>query len=203
MQIFKKPLFWAIAAFFLQLPSTIQAGWELLSDETLLIVIGRRWGNTDALTSASTWFPLASSVAGLVLLVAIFHQTRRARVPRHRSGLPLADPDCIPEDRRVRRKWVRIAEWGDERNVISNIGFEECIIEGPAVLATTGLGNLIDSPTFEEPSVPVMVTPPGFTIFGILGMNGCTFRRCSFRRVGLATTADNAAKLRASVKKRV
>jgi hypothetical protein len=148
----------------------------------------------------STWFPLAASGVGLCLLLLIYRQTR---MPKSSRGRPVADPSRIPSDRCVRRKTVKIADWADERNRISNVTFEDCMIEGPAVLATTGpRPSHIDSPTFAESSLPVMVAPDGYTTFGALGLDGVIFHRCFFRRVGITTTTEVAAKLRASVRPR-
>jgi len=145
------------------------------------------------------WLPWLTTPGGLVLLWLIYRQSRM----NHPNGpLPMGDPRQIPADRCIRRKVVRITDWVGEDNVLRHIIFEDCFIQGPAVLVTTGGQNHIDSPTFTGSELPVMVAPMGYKAFGAIGLDGCAFRRCAFHRVGITTDHTGATALRASVPSR-
>lgn len=191
----RHPLLAAICVVVAMIVGFIDGLWSLA--EKLAPLAVRATTSLDWPSLSLGWLPWVTTPIGLVLLGLIYRQTRQVGP---RSNLPLGNPRRIPKDRHVKRKHIRIADWADESNRIRNLTFEECIIEGPGVLATTG-HTQITSPSFTGSELPMMVVPEGYSAFGVIGVEHGTFIRCLFHRVGLAVTARGAEQLRASVRR--
>jgi hypothetical protein len=89
----------------------------------------------------------------------------------------------------IRREPVRIADLAARNNVIADQTFEDQVIVGPAVLVPIGPVNI------EECTLPgpverfIWILPPQ-RVFGPIGIQNCTFRRCTFLpSVGFAANA--------------
>jgi hypothetical protein len=91
------------------------------------------------------------------------------------------------DDRHVTHRSFRIVDLVGDDDLITEKTFEDCTIYGPAVLAP------LDRMTFEhnsfeaDPEALFWVIPEGRTrVVGAIGLIDCTFRRCIFRRIGIA-----------------
>lgn len=92
-----------------------------------------------------------------------------------------------PSDRHYRNQTVRLADLTVVSDVIENATFENCILEGPAVVALLGEGSLSNS-SFEgdESSIFWVIPAERESVLGAVAMVGCHIVGCQFRRVGLA-----------------
>jgi hypothetical protein len=78
-----------------------------------------------------------------------------------------------------------------EEGSISNRTFEDCRLTGPAILVLAGVG-LLHQCRFEGDAIAVFweIAPERTAVTGAILTNNCTFRRCTFSRVGLAGTTE-------------
>ena len=201
MQFFRNQLLWAILAVVLGLPAAVQAAWALLSSEPLLVVASRRWGNVDVLTFVSTSFPLASSVAGLVLLLAIY---RRTRTPRPVEAPPF-DPPAVSEpfDRNAlyfSNQTIRLADLLGEELTIQGRTFDHCTLVGPCVIIPIG-STILTGSSFEGPLEHVLIRVPDYVgKVGVIPLNDCILRGCRFRKVGVLAPPVVAARFEAATR---
>lgn len=84
----------------------------------------------------------------------------------------------------------------DDDGIIRNRTFEDCDIYGPAVLVP--LSGRLDGCSFEGDADTVLweLSPRQERIVGAIGLEDCIFRRCRFRRIGLAGTGEFIEKAR-------
>lgn len=81
---------------------------------------------------------------------------------------------------------VKIANFADGQNRIHGRVFEDRVIVGPAVLVLLR-NNTIEECSFPGPWEQFVWLLPDHAVFGPIGLEGCTFRRCRFDdTVGLA-----------------
>ncbi|MEV8023419.1 hypothetical protein [Microbacterium sp. NPDC080220] len=91
-----------------------------------------------------------------------------------------------------KREVVRVADLAVARPVIERHRFEDCLIIGPAVLATTGDDGLIEGCTFDgDASSLVWLIPDDRPyVIGAIEAANCQFVNCRFSMVGFAGGAD-------------
>ncbi|MDO8613729.1 MAG: hypothetical protein Q7R32_13060 [Dehalococcoidia bacterium] len=93
---------------------------------------------------------------------------------------------------------IRIADMVREDLVIRDRTFEECEIFGPAVLIPLGAGVLQECSFEGDPASVFWEIPSGrVAIAGAIGLQDCVFKRCKFRRIGLAGPPEAIEKFRA------
>jgi len=102
-----------------------------------------------------------------------------------------------PSDRTYRNQTVRIADIAVISDVVENVTFENCIIEGPAVIAMLGIGRLQDS-NFEGTADAILWIIPDdrVHVIGAVAMVGCTIVGCTLRRIGLVVQESQADEMR-------
>lgn len=93
----------------------------------------------------------------------------------------------MPTSNLVKSEVVKAADAAFTSNPVKNTHFEDCIIQGPAVLIFLGDTEL-DSCSFEggHDSMLWEISPDRSSILGAVGFENCIFRRCQFRGVGIA-----------------
>lgn len=135
----------------------------------------------DALPVGLEWLPRLLTLLGFGLIAAIYQRTRANRpVP---TGVDT-------QTRYFRGQTIQIADLADEDNRIQKRTFEDCTILGPAVLAPIlWAGGAFEQNTFENPKI-LMVAPQNMELFGVIALEGCVFRWCHFRRVGIVGDRD-------------
>lgn len=80
--------------------------------------------------------------------------------------------------------------------------FHNCLLTGPAIAtilgATSmrGCGFRHGAGSFEDLLIEL---PEGRRVIGVIGLDDCTFDRCTFEEVGFAGTRDMLDKMRVSV----
>ena len=97
----------------------------------------------------------------------------------------------IPEDRTFRNQILYLPNLARDENPLRGLVFEDCRIEGPAVVYFTNC-------RFEQSSwdTPGDTLEPLFWIVdegirvGAIGMDHCEFDRCRLRNIGIAGTQD-------------
>lgn len=92
------------------------------------------------------------------------------------------------EDRHITHRSFRIVDLVDEgSDLIMGRTFEDCTIYGPAVLAP--LNQLtFERNTFEATPDALfwVIAEDRNQLVGAIGLIDCTFRRCTFRGIGIA-----------------
>jgi hypothetical protein len=90
----------------------------------------------------------------------------------------------------TQQEQVRLVDLAGTESVITRQTIEDKLLVGPAVLAP------IDSITLEQnifevenPEDLFILVPDGKTVMGVIGLKEVTFRRCTFRDVGIVGTA--------------
>ncbi|PLS84678.1 MAG: hypothetical protein CYG60_16645, partial [Actinobacteria bacterium] len=80
--------------------------------------------------------------------------------------------------------------------------FEDCTIYGPAVIATLA-GTLIHEPTWTAENVDYVLWDAhggeDRRWEGLIGLQDCAFRRCTFVRIGILVKPEEAERIRAQV----
>lgn len=85
----------------------------------------------------------------------------------------------------------RMVDLASDYDLIEDKIFEDCTIYGPALIVP--VNNMVfESNTFEgTPDALFWVIPDEQDrVIGAIGLNNCTFRRCIFRRIGIAGKRD-------------
>src|SRR5688572_10864091 len=91
------------------------------------------------------------------------------------------------DEPRVTHRSFRIVDLVGLDSLITRRIFEDCTIYGPAVLVPLG-SSMFEKNIFEgEPQALLWEIPEDRTqVEGAIGLVDCTFRRCIFRRIGIA-----------------
>lgn len=101
-----------------------------------------------------------------------------------------------PADRHYRNMTVRLADLAVITDIIEDVTFENCTIEGPAVVALLGT-NLTNSRLEGDPDAIFWVIPPEReTVLGAIALARCTIVGCSLRRIGLAVPEGEIERFR-------
>lgn len=105
-----------------------------------------------------------------------------------------------PADRTYRNQTVRLSDLAVINDVIENVTFENCVIEGPAVIVMLDSGELMNS-GFEGPTDAILWVIPDDRdhIIGAVGLRNCTVVGCSLRRVGLVVHESEADEIRSQL----
>lgn len=91
-----------------------------------------------------------------------------------------------PADRHYRNQTVRLADLTVISDAIEDVTFENCTLEGPAVVALIG-STLTNSRLEGDPDAIFWVIPPEReAVLGAIALVNCTIIGCALRRVGLA-----------------
>lgn len=92
------------------------------------------------------------------------------------------------------KKSIRIVDFlnQDQQPIIRNKIFENCIIYGPCIFANMGINTFDEVEFFTDGAVDSMLYPVASdrTLVGVIGIAGCTFRKCQFKGIGLMGTAE-------------
>jgi hypothetical protein len=95
-------------------------------------------------------------------------------------------PNVSPEElsqRHIRGRKLRLYDVPrDKRNVLVGKIFEDCIVEGPAIVTSVGAGNnfihtLIDTPSPDATFIGLHAED-GMPMVGVIGLAHCQFLRC-------------------------
>jgi len=82
---------------------------------------------------------------------------------------------------------IRLADLAVINDVISDVTFENCVIEGPAVVALLGNTTMSDSGLDGDTESVLWVIPDARQyVIGAIALVDCTIVGCSLRRIGLA-----------------
>jgi hypothetical protein len=92
-----------------------------------------------------------------------------------------------PGDRHYRSAVVRPSDLTVTTDVIENVTFENCTVQGPAVLVPLEGVNILQSRWDGDLSAIIWPIPPSRDrVIGVVGVRNVTFTGCRFERVGLA-----------------
>lgn len=101
-----------------------------------------------------------------------------------------------PSDRSYRNQTVRIADLTVISDTIENVTFENCTIEGPAVLHLAN-GTMMRSGMEGHLDAIVWVIPDDRTeVIGAVALVNCTIVGCQLRRIGLLVPESGADRMR-------
>lgn len=92
-----------------------------------------------------------------------------------------------PPDRTYWNQTVRLADLTVITDLVEDVTFENCIIEGPAVIVMLGGSRTINS-GFDAPgweSFAWVVPDDRRDVVGAIGLVNCTIGGCTLRRIGL------------------
>lgn len=94
-------------------------------------------------------------------------------------------------DNHIVQRTFRIVDLAPNDDIIRGRTFEDCTIYGPAVLLPLDNVTLEDN-TFEADLEAFFWELPEERthVLGAVGLSECVFRRCIFRRIGLAGTRN-------------
>lgn len=89
---------------------------------------------------------------------------------------------------------IRIADLAENARVLSELEFERCEIEGPAVVVPSGsafvrcsFGALNDDPE----SIVLRLSPEEGVKQGVIPLDRCSFTDCQFRKIGVALVNED------------
>lgn len=120
---------------------------------------------------------------------------------RHSQHLPYSEGTTVDSrERYFRDRTIRISDLAGDDDILRDKTFEDCTIIGPAVIAPLGVGLLKDC-TFEAHPDTFLIpihTPRG--VVGPIGLEGCVFRRCTFRRIGIVCFHDHCDEYRRQIR---
>jgi hypothetical protein len=103
---------------------------------------------------------------------------------------------------------IRIVDFIDRHDIIRDREFTDSLVQGPAVVLSTGAGVLFDScnftgrsgtEDFEATLDALLIVLPEGPVTGLIGLDGVTFRNCSLENIGIAGTKSVIAEMRASL----
>jgi hypothetical protein len=106
-----------------------------------------------------------------------------------------------PSDRHYRNQTVRLADLTVLNDVIEGVTFENCVIQGPAVVALMGQGSLTNS-SFDAPSLDsvLWVIPDARNpVVGAVALVNCHIVGCALQRIGLAVLEKDDPWLRSKL----
>ena len=96
-----------------------------------------------------------------------------------------------PSDRSYRNQTVRISDLTVVTDVIERVTFENCVIEGPAVIALLGGTTFKDNGMDGDIRSIIWPVPRDREhVIGAIALIGCLVVGCSLRRIGLAVPED-------------
>jgi len=103
-----------------------------------------------------------------------------------------------PDPQIIRILLITLTETG----VVRDREFEDCLIQGPAVLLPFGEGAV-----FSECNITAMDARPDAVFLeipdgprnGCVGLSNVTFRHCSFENIGIAGLPDDLARMREQI----
>ena len=102
-----------------------------------------------------------------------------------------------PSDRHYRSQTVRLADLTVVTDVIESVTFENCIIEGPAVVVMLGNGTVSDSSFEGDLDSTIWVVPRERQhVLGAVAMVNCNIIGCQLRRIGIAVPEDDVEMFR-------
>jgi hypothetical protein len=103
-------------------------------------------------------------------------------------------------ERDIRRRIFRLTDLVGDSDILDGRTFEECIIYGPAVVVPLDDVEISGS-SFEGDANSMFWEIPESRqqVVGAIGLRECAFRRCSFRKIGLAGSAAAIAHFRAGI----
>lgn len=112
--------------------------------------------------------------------------------PPFLKGLP---PDALAR-RRLEGQPIHIADLARNETRIRGWTFEDCTIYGPAILASLP-GTIIHEPTWMGEKVDdILYVADGDRRWeGVIGLQDCTLRRCTFVRIGLLVKPEEYRRL--------
>ena len=130
------------------------------------------------------WIPV---VIGFGLLVLINYKDRSGRSIGNDTGIVKAEPEVGGSlSNPLTHTSVRIADLADQDNKIRNQTFEHCTLYGPAVVFFTGVIEISLCRVEEDPESVLLQTSDNKPPTGAINFVDCTFRRCTFRGIGIA-----------------
>ena len=102
-----------------------------------------------------------------------------------------------PGDRSYRNTTIRIADLAVTEDTLTDLTFENCVIEGPAVIAFVNDCSMINTTIAGDPDSVLWVLPPEREyIVGAIGLVRCTIAGCRLQRIGIAVHAQEAEEYR-------
>jgi hypothetical protein len=98
----------------------------------------------------------------------------------------------IAADQRV----VRLADEVGENGLIEGRVYEDCVIQGPAMIVPLEDVTFDSNTWVIDPNGLFVEFPEGSSIQGAIGLGGVTIRRCELRNIAVAGTPDVIARIR-------
>lgn len=90
-----------------------------------------------------------------------------------------------PADRHYRNQTVRLADLSVVTDVIENVTFENCIIEGPAVVVMQG-SQVMNTNLEGDAEACFWIIPTGRErVIGAIALVNCAIVGCQLRRIGI------------------
>lgn len=141
--------------------------------------------------------------AGALVSFAVFwfffalvsHKDLVRRFPGIRTWLPFVDPtfSVRAEPKELTGRYIvgqhfQFADIALDGSV-RNRTFEDCVIYGPAVLGLQGVGMMHEC-IFEQPIDALLIRVNQPRMRGVIPVEHCTFRRCTFRAIGFVGTPE-------------
>ena len=85
---------------------------------------------------------------------------------------------------------------GDSTPTIRERTFEDCDIDGPAIILSQGAGGFTDC-EFDGPVDALFLEVPHRPmLIGVIVLIDCVFRRCHFRRIAILDTPENVERIK-------
>lgn len=140
----------------------------------------------------------------LVIFWVATSLAQRSKKPSSAEGLSPREldkqigPQIIdPQETYFSKKRIRLADLIFEGSLhVESKTFEDCYIYGPAMVSLQSDARLDHCTLNGDPGAIFTIIEPGQTVQGIILIDGCVFRRCTFLYIGfLGTEAQvNAAR---------
>lgn len=102
-----------------------------------------------------------------------------------------------PGDRTYRNQLVRISDLAVTEDVISDVVFENCILDGPAVLLFLGEISLVGNTLIGNlDSILWTIQPGRDQVVGAIGMLNVQLVQCRLQRLGIAVLEQEMDEMR-------
>jgi aspartate carbamoyltransferase regulatory subunit len=83
------------------------------------------------------------------------------------------------------RRTVRLADEVGDGVIIEGKTYENCVIDGPAIILLISNIEMSDIDLGGEPDHVLIEMPENREVIGIIGLQNVAFRRCTFNRIGI------------------
>ncbi len=155
-------------------------------------------------SSGLGWFLIGIAAMWVALLV-FSGKSFLKMFPSAKAWMPFIESDdhlSLPHELTntyIRGHSFKIADLAHHNRIVERT-FEDCHIYGPAVLAPVRSPTLYNC-TFEgsPEQICIAIAADNAQVIGPIAIDGCIFRRCSFRGIGFIAPQETANKIKAAM----